>query len=139
MAYKRDLKSAARRYLRAAQILHTNAEAGAQPGCAAVAGYSYGLAGELAVKELMRQAGIRELPEKDRKDDPFYAHFPTLKTLLLQQIKGRRSGKLSEICNNNKHFHNWHIAMRYAPTKDIKGKWITNWKTSAETLVGSME
>ena len=139
MAYSRDLKSAARRYLKAAQFLHAHVAAGAQPGCSAVAGYSYGLAGEIAVKELMRNAGIRELSSDRRKDDPYYAHFPTLRTLLSQQVKGRLSGKLLEISNSNKHFQNWDIAMRYAPAKDIKSNWINDWKQSAEALVGSME
>lgn len=139
MAYSRDLKSAARRHLRAAQILHSQAGAGIQPGCAAVAGYAFGLAGELAVKEIMRTSGIRELPSDRRKDDPYYAHFPILRTLLLQQLQGRLSGKLLEIANSTTHFHEWDIAMRYAPTKDVKGKWIAKWKKSAESFVGSME
>ena len=46
-----------------------------------VAGYLYGLAAECAIKKLMLASGMR--PSASRNgDDPFYAHFSRLKTIL---------------------------------------------------------
>jgi hypothetical protein len=70
VVYRRDFPTAARRHLRAAQTLYENEAAGAQPGCRAVAAYLFGLAGELAVKQMMRVSGMRELPSDQRRDDP---------------------------------------------------------------------
>ena len=48
MAYSHDYQISARRHLKAAETLYALNTAGAQPGAKAVAGYLYGLAGELA-------------------------------------------------------------------------------------------
>lgn len=48
----------------------------------AVAGYLFGLAGELAIKQIMIESGMRPKTPKGQRDDPIYAHFPTLRTLL---------------------------------------------------------
>jgi hypothetical protein len=139
MAYSQDMRKAARRHLRAAQILHGQASAGDQPGCKAVAGYLFGLAGELAVKELMRDSGMNPLPPTERRDDPFFAHFPELKTMLSMAAKGRRSEELRRFSEDSSLFQNWDIEMRYAPTKDIKTNWVETWKVSAERLIERME
>jgi hypothetical protein len=138
MAYSQDLQGSARRHLRAATELHQVASAGAQPGCQAVAGYLYGLAGELAVKELMRNSGMAPLPPDERRDDPYYAHFPELKTQLRNTAQGRRSGELLAIANSD-HFQNWSTNMRYAPTADVRPGWIDAWEASARSLVETME
>ena len=139
MAYRRDLSSAARRYLKSAQILYATTEAGTQPGNRAVAGYIFGLAGELALKEMMRVSGMVELPENERRSDPFYAHFPGLKILILERVHGRRAGELRKFAENNNLFANWHTNMRYAPTNDIEASWVNAWKQSAESLVAQMD
>ena len=138
MAYSRDMRKAAHRHLRAAQILHGQFGAGDQPGCKAVAGYLFGLAGELAVKELMRDSGMPTLPPAERHDDPFFAHFPELKTMLSTD-KGRRSGELRKLSEDSSLFQDWDIAMRYAPTMEIKTNWVDRWKISAELLIERME
>ena len=139
MAYSQDMRKAAHRHLRAAQILHGQAGAGDQPGCKAVAGYLFGAtAGELAVKELMRYSGMNPLPLADRRDDPFFAHFPELKRML-STAKGRRSVELRRFSEDSNLFQNWDIAMRYAPTKDINANWVETWKVSAERLIERME
>jgi hypothetical protein len=138
MAYSQDVRSAARRHLRAAQILQGQVGPGDQPGCRAVAGYLFGLAGELAVKELMRDSGMRPLPPAERHDDPFFAHFPVLKTML-STAKGRRAGELRKLSEDPRLFQKWDIAMRYAPTKDIDANWVETWKASAERLIERME
>lgn len=138
MAYSQDMRKAARRHLKAAQILHGQTGAGDQPGCRAVAGYLFGLAGELAVKALMRDSGMNPLPPEQRRDDPFFAHFPDLRKML-STAKGLRSGELRRFSEDSDLFQNWNVAMRYAPTKDINAVWVEKWKVSAEQLIERME
>lgn len=138
MAYGQDLLGSARRHLRAATELHQLTTAGAQPGCRTVAGYLYGLAGELAVKAMMRNSGMAPLPPNERRDDPYYAHFPELKTLLRDTAHGRRSGELHAIANSND-FQNWSTDMRYAPTVEVRPEWVEAWQASAHRLVETVE
>ena len=138
MAYRQDLQGSARRHLRAATELDQVASAGAQPGCKAVAGYLYGLAGELALKALLRDSGMTPLPPQERRGGPHYAHFPGTKTQLRDTAQGRRSGELLAIANSND-FQNWNTDMRYAPTVDVQPGWIDAWKVSAQNLVETME
>ena len=137
MAYSRDMRAAARRHLTAGQVLHRQEGTGERPGCRAVAGYLFGLAGELAVKELMRDSGMKPLQETNRRDDPFFAHFPALKSMLATAW-GRRAGQLRTVSEDPRLFQNWDIAMRYAPTRDIDANWVERWKESAEQLVDWM-
>lgn len=136
MAFSKDLKKAARRHLRAAQVLYVEADSGSQPGCKSVAGYLFGLAGELAVKEIMRDSGIEPLPPSLRREDPYFAHFPELR-VMLSEASGRRANELRAISDSGI-FNNWDTNMRYAPTQEILGSWIDSWKSSAEELVDKM-
>ncbi len=137
MAYTQDVRTAARRHFRAAQVLYGQAGPGDQPGCRAVAGYLFGIAGELAVKQLMRASGMMPSPGGDHRDDPFFAHFPALKTLLAT-AQGRRAGELRRLSEDPRLFQNWDTTMRYAPTKDISANWVEAWKASAEELIDRM-
>ncbi len=47
MAYTQDVRVAARRHFRAAQVLYGQAGPGDQLGCKAVAGYLFGIAGAI--------------------------------------------------------------------------------------------
>jgi len=134
--YGRDLAKSARRHFVAADRLVSDTLPSSTQGNRAVAGYVYGIAGELALKELMRLAGIREL--SDRKQDPFFAHFPHIKTLIKNGAAGRRAQVLLKHALNDRLFHDWDTAMRYAPTTDVKSSWIDDWKADAETLVNEM-
>lgn len=134
MAYGQDLAGAARRHLRAGQVLYGTATAGSQPGCRVVAGYLFGLAGELAVKQLMRLSGMKEQPD----NDPFYAHFPELKTYLRNALHGRRADVLRRVAEDSRLFQYWDVKMRYAPTNDVKDAWIETWKESAEKLISTI-
>jgi hypothetical protein len=139
MAYGQDFSTSAKRHLRAADELHRLASSGSQPACRAVAGYLFGLSGELAVKAMMRESGMMPLAADRRRDDPFYAHFPTLKSRLLDNAKGRRSGELRKIAETSELFQNWHTDMRYAPTGHIEDAWVESWKISAHDLVDRMD
>lgn len=139
MAYRQDLSDAARRHFRAAEELHGAASAGSQPRCRAVAGYLFGLAGELCVKEMMRQSGVR--PPEDARDrgHPYYAHFPDLKDRLKDHLQGRRMEQLRRIAESSALFESWSIKMRYAPTGDIPDARVARWRESARDLIEQME
>lgn len=139
MAYRQDLSNSAKRHLRAATELHGLSSSGAQPGCRAVAGYLFGLCGELAVKAIMRDSGMKPFAAERRRDDPFYTHFPALKTRLLDTVKGRRAGELRRIAETAALFQNWDTEMRYAPTEDIHEEWVESWKTTAWNLINQMD
>jgi hypothetical protein len=131
------VKASATRHLEAADALFHNKEGSRYPH-RAVAGYLYGIAGENALKEIMRDSGIRPLPKEQKRDDPYYAHFPVLKTLLRDQNHGRRAGELKKYAEDGALMSEWDIDMRYAPGKDINAKWIENWQRDARRLVGAM-
>lgn len=139
MSYRQDLSNSAKRHLRAADELHGLTSGGSQPGCRAVAGYLFGLSGELAVKAMMRDSGMVPLAVDRRRDDPFYVHFPELKSRLRDATKGRRSGDLRKIAETSALFQNWNTDMRYAPTGDIEDAWVDSWKISAHDLVNRMD
>ena len=86
----------------------------------------------------MRDSGIKPSEPTDRRDDPFFAHFPTLKKMLAT-AQGRRSGELRLLSENSRLFQNWDVAMRYAPTVEIKPSWVQAWRSSAEELIARME
>lgn len=139
MAYGQDLAGAARRHLTAGKCLHSDAKAGSRSGNRAVAGYLFGLAGELALKHMMIKSGMRPLGEQDRREDPMFAHFPKLKTILKDNAQGRRQGELLKYAEDSRLFREWDTKMRYAPTTDIKDDWTELWKSQAETLISDME
>jgi hypothetical protein len=139
VAYRNDFVNAARRHFRAATELHDVTSPGSQPGCRAVAGYLFGLSGELAVKAMMRDSGMVPLASGPRRDDPYYAHFPELKERLKDLASGRREGELRKVAESKALFQNWDTQMRYAPTADIEGAWIAAWKASAADLINRMD
>jgi hypothetical protein len=132
MAYRQDLSNSARRHLEAA----TKLDEPGSPRRRDIAGYLYGLAAECALKELMRQSGMQPLP--DRRKDPFYLHFPELKTFLRDQASGRYHGRLYKHATNSALMREWDIAMRYAPSADVFSKPIDEWAEQAKNLVQEM-
>ena len=139
MSYRQDLSNSAKRHLRAADELHGLTSGGSQPGCGAVAGYLFGVSGELAVKAIMQDSGMVPLAAERRRDDPFYVHFPELKSRLRDAVKGRRSGELRKLAETSSLFQNWDTDMRYAPTDDVKISWVEAWRISAHNLVNQMD
>lgn len=139
MAYSHNYQIAARRHFKAAEMLYAQNAGGAQPGAKAVAGYLYGLAGELAVKQMMIQSGMRPLESDQRRDDPFYKHFPELKTFLQSAANGRRSGELLSMARTAQIFQEWSTDMRYAPTLEVSAGRVDGWQRDAKKLIGQME
>lgn len=86
----------------------------------------------------MRGSGVSELAPSERKDDPFWAHFPKLKGLLVDKATGRRRDELKKIAEDSSLFQQWDTDMRYAPTKEIEERWVMAWQKSARELVGKI-
>jgi hypothetical protein len=135
MAYTRDLQNSARRHLAAADLLASAIPPTGRPD---VGGYLYGVAAECALKQIMLNSGMRELPPSERSNDPFYKHFPILKTLLRETASGRRAGELRRYSENQQLMQGWDTQMRYAPSRDIQIRQINLWKEQAKNLVQNM-
>ena len=133
MAYSQDLVKAARRHFEAAEQLY---EERVRPRRQDVAGYLYGIAGECALKEMMRDSGMFPL---EAHRDAYYAHFPALKTLLLDQARGRRAGQLLAFAQDVRLMAGWDVSMRYAPPKDIDPQLVERWREQARRLISAME
>jgi hypothetical protein len=133
MGYKRNLKEAARRHNQAADYLYKQAHR------RDVAGYLYGIAAECALKEIMRISGIRELSKEDKRNDPYYAHFPDLKTLLRDRAQGRCQGVLLKYANDQKLMCEWNTTMRYSPCNDVQHQHVELWRDQACEIVKKME
>jgi hypothetical protein len=131
MAFAIDLPAAARRHLVAADAL-------AKGGHHGVAGYLYGLAAECAVKALMREAGLLPHPSASRRDNPFFAHFPELHTMLRDKLQRRRGTPLYFLIQNDAFMNHWSTRMRYSHGRDIRKSWIDQWATEAREAVACM-
>ena len=129
MTFAVDLPAAARRHLLAADSL-----AGGGPR-RDVAGYLYGIAAECAIKAMMRDAGVRTTSEAE---DPYYVHFPKLRTLLRDAPLGRRGITLMHYINDDRFMNQWSTAMRYSRGKDILDRWITAWAEQAHQGVAAI-
>lgn len=73
--YPQDMRKAAYRHLEAGAHLNGTSRKD-------VAGYLFGLAAECALKQMMIASGMKPLSERDRRQDPFFAHFEELKTMV---------------------------------------------------------
>lgn len=124
MPFPADLPAAARRNLEAADALNTGQHRG-------VAGYLYGIAAECAVKAMVKELGLRE-------DEIFYAHFPDLRKLLRDRLKGRKSAPLNALIQDDRFLNNWHISMRYANAREIQDSWVQAWREHARKAITTM-
>lgn len=128
--YSTDLAKSARRHL--AGALDSEARHNG------IAGYLFGIAAECAVKAIMRDSAMRPLSPEARRDDPYYAHFPQLKTMLRNSAHGRRAGELRRWSEDPNFMRDWDTDMRYAPAKDIASSDVARWRESAEQAIGAM-
>src|SRR5579872_4073477 len=118
MPYSIDMKAAARRHLEAAEKLLSGGHR------RDVAGYLYGIAAECAVKAMMIEAGMRPVSETRTAGDPFFAHFPDLRSILRDRLTGRRGTPLARLVHDDRFLNNWATRMRYAPSREIRDEWI---------------
>lgn len=86
----------------------------------------------------MQKSGVPKLSSHRRREDPYYAHFPALKTHLKDCSHGRRSNQLRAIASSNI-FAEWDTVMRYAPTADISEKKVEAWRDAARNLIEKMD
>jgi hypothetical protein len=131
MSFELDLRRAAYRNFEAAEHLVGSARFD-------VAGYLYGIAAECAVKAMLGEVGIRPLSAGLKRDDPYFAHFPELKTQVRDNLSGRRSSPLTKFMNDSKFMAHWAIAMRYSPGHDIKPEWVQAWRDQARQVIASI-
>jgi len=129
MSYTPDLSAAAGRHLDAAEAL-------AEGPRRRVAGYLNGVAAECAIKAMMRDAGL--IPQGPRREDPFYAHFPQLRTMMRDRLKGRRGGPLLKFINDDRFMTRWDTDMRYCKGSEIQDSWISAWQTQARDAVAAI-
>lgn len=132
MSYGFNLENAALRHYEAGECLYSNSHR------QDVAGYLYGIAAECAIKELMRRSGMRPNELENRKGDPFFAHFPELKTLLCNRIYGRNSHVIQRFIDAS-FMHEWDIKMRYAPASDIQARKVERWREQARQAIFAMQ
>lgn len=125
------MKAAARRHFIAAELL----KGGHRKD---VAGYLFGIAAECAIKSMMGEVGIRRQPEAMRRDDPYFAHFPDLRSMLRDQLSGRQSAPLTSFINDDSFMNNWSTRMRYSHGRDVLESWIVAWETQARQAIASI-
>jgi hypothetical protein len=130
--YSSDMRSAAYRHLAAAECLYEKTDRWD------VAGYLFGIAAECALKQMMVNRGMRRLPEDQRRNDPFYAHFEELKTLLRDISQGRSWRELNAFVSDSSFMQHWDVSMRYSHGKDIERRWVEKWSQDARNVVGAM-
>jgi hypothetical protein len=101
-----------------------------------VAAYLFGIAAECAIKSMMSEL---QLPHpKERADDPRYAHFPELLTLLRDQMSGRRSGALIRYIQDPRFLQGWSIIIRYCDGKNVPSRHLELWSQQARDVVSLM-
>lgn len=123
------MAASARRHLQAAEDL--------LPGNRKdVAGYLFGIAAECAVKSMMGDMGLK-LSEV-RREDPYYAHFPQLRTMLKDKLTGRSGAVLARFISDDRFLSEWDTNMRYSNGKDIKAAWVQRWAEQARDVVGAV-
>lgn len=130
VAYTLNLSSAARRHLAAADTLYD------APRHVRVAGYLYGIAAECALKSLLQDAGVRPLTKERRREDPFYAHFPELKTRLFALQLARTA--ISKFVEDPAFMNQWDTDMRYCKSEEINPAWVDRWRSQARDAVSAI-
>lgn len=131
-SYDKDMASSARRHLRAGEhLINTERKD--------VAGYLFGVAAECAIKQMMIASGMQPLPNEKRRDDPFFAHFEQLKTLLRDSAYGRLRAELRRYAENTAFMQHWDTDMRYSHGKDISSAWVDHWYGDAKDVIGAMD
>ena len=132
MTYRPNLPASARRHLEAAEALY-------EPEIRRdVAGYLYGIAAECAVKAMMQEAGLPSLNNDMRREDPYYAHFPALKTLLRDSQLGRAGATLKRFIEDSRFMNQWDTDMRYCKGDEIQSAWVELWRSQARDIVGAI-
>ncbi len=70
-----------------------------------------------------------------RREDPFYAHFPEILTMLRDAQFGRKDVTLRKFIENPSFMHHWDTQMRYCRGSEIDKHWIKDWRAQAKQVV----
>jgi hypothetical protein len=125
------MRAAAYRHLQAAETLFDGHRKD-------VSGYLYGWASECALKALMIESGMRPLAPDRRREDPFYAHFAELKTMLRDRAFGRRHGDIRKFAADPRFMQFWDTSMRYSDGKDVPDQWVERWREDAKAILAEL-
>lgn len=126
-----NLRAAAHRHQEAAETLHNGKRHD-------VAGYLYGIAAECGIKALMLALGMKPAADARRSDDPFYAHFSRLKTMLRDDARTRQHADLRKFAEDDRFMEHWDVAMRYSDGKDINKAWVDGWRKNARDVMAEI-
>jgi hypothetical protein len=127
MAYRIDLAASAKRHFRDGEVL-------LKAKSAQHAGYHFGFAAECALKSEMPTHAFP--PKEDRRTDPFWAHFPELRALLVRDGNGRFKRKLYELIAHDSFMQGWDTDMRYAADHSVDEVRALKWKDQVDRLFG---
>jgi hypothetical protein len=130
--YAHDMRAAAYRHLQAGEHLRSTDRKD-------VAGYLFGIAAECALKQMMLASGMRPRREEERRNDPFYAHFEALKSMLRDSAYGRLINELRRYAESSTFMQHWDISMRYSHGKDVRSDWVDRWYSDAKDVTGAMD
>jgi hypothetical protein len=127
MAYNIDLTASAKRHWHDGETLL----AARRPQAA---GYHFGFAAECALKLVLFRHGIPR-PE-NRRNDPYWAHFPELRTILIRDGRGRLSQRLYDQIAKSSFMQDWNTDMRYAVDGSVLEARAILWRDQADALFG---
>ena len=127
MGYEIDLVSSARRHF-------SDGDSLLKAKSPQHAGYHFGFAAECALKSVLFQHGVPRSPE--RRLDPFWAHFPELRNLLVTSGKGRFPRKLYELVAHGAFMQHWDTDIRYAANQSVNVDRATEWRRQADEVFG---
>ena len=87
----------------------------------------------------MIEANLWPLPDPaNRVGNPYYAHFPELRTMLRDGLQGRRGTPLIRFVSSDGFMSNWSTNMRYAKGSSINAAWVESWSKQAQDAVGAI-
>src|SRR5713101_2402491 len=98
------------------------------------AGYHFGFAAECALKTVLYKHNIPR--GDDRRDDPYWAHFPELRTLLIRDGRGRLSQKLYSLISRGSFMQDWDTDIRYAADGSVDATRAIQWRDQADAVIG---
>lgn len=121
MAYSRNMRSAALRHYRDAEMLFQNKRFD-------TAGYHYGISAECALKSAMERVGL--IPDDVEVDgrSAYYVHFPELKRVPARHA-GRLSQKIATMLARANFLQEWQVRMRYSADNSVPQPRCERWRT----------
>jgi hypothetical protein len=88
----------------------------------------------------MIKVGIRPLGNESRREDPFRAHFPELKALMLDVGAGSRiSATVNGLLSSGGFMNEWDTDMRYAKSGAVTQTMVERWQSAVEQLFAATE